>query len=299
MQLMPSLQVKQKQSLVMTPQLQQAIKLLQMTNLDIAAFLQEQALENPFIEFEGGEDAPALSDAASVDLPAAEADAPLATTADDTTLDRAMSEGAAIADDPTVNADVENRYESASLDYGREQRGAPADTDWDALANLAETGPESLVEFVLRQIDLTIFEARDRVVAYALAEALEPSGWLGRPLQDIAEVCGCDVAEVESVLETLQRLEPEGVFARDLAECLRIQARERDILDPVMIVVLDNLDVLANGDLQQLARRASAETEDIAAALRLIREMNPKPGEAYEAAPLRVHAPDVVVSAAT
>ena len=302
MQLMPSLQVKQKQSLVMTPQLQQAIKLLQMTNLDIAAFLQEQALENPFIEFDGSEDVPALSDTASSDtassdLPAAEADAPLATTADDTTLDRDMSEGAAIADDPTAHADVENRYESTSLDYGREQRGAPADTDWDALANLAETGPESLVEFVLRQIDLTIFEARERVVAYALAEALEPSGWLGRPLQDIADVCGCDVAEVERVLETVQRLEPEGVFARDLAECLRIQARERDILDPVMIVVLDNLDVLANGDLQQLARRASAETEDIAAALRLIREMNPKPGEAYEAAPLRVHAPDVVVSA--
>ena len=128
MQLMPSLQVKQKQSLVMTPQLQQAIKLLQMTNLDIAAFLQEQALENPFIEFDGGEDAPALSDTASSDtassdLPAAEADAPLATTADDTTLDRDMSEGAAIADDPTAHADVENRYESASLDYGREQRG--------------------------------------------------------------------------------------------------------------------------------------------------------------------------------
>ena len=165
MQLMPSLQVKQKQSLVMTPQLQQAIKLLQMTNLDIAAFLQEQALENPFIEFDGGEDTPASSETSSSDIATAEADAPVAKTADDTTLDRDMSEGAAIADDPTAHADVENRYESASLDYGREQRGAPADTDWDALANLAETGPESLVEFVLRQIDLTIFEARDRVVA--------------------------------------------------------------------------------------------------------------------------------------
>ena len=195
-----------------------------------------------------------------------------------------MSEGAAIADDPTAHADVENRYESAALDYGREQRGRPADTDWDALANLAEIDPESLVEFVLRQIDLTIFEPGARVIAYALAEALEPTGWLGRPLSDIAAVCGCAEAEVEVVLDTVQRLEPEGVFARDLAECLRIQARERGLLDQVMTIVLDNLDMLANGDLQQLARRAGATTEDIAAALKLIREMNPKPGEAYEAA---------------
>ena len=297
MQLMPSLQVKQKQSLVMTPQLQQAIKLLQMTNLDIAAFLQEQALDNPFIEFDADNQVPAEAGTSpsgdAGDDRSGKADA----VTENSSLDRDMTEGAAIADDPTAHADVENRYESAALDYGREQRGRPADTDWDALANLAETGPESLVEFVLRQIDLTIFDPADRVIAYALAEALEPTGWLGRPLSDIAAVCGCSEAEVEAVLNTVQRLEPEGVFARDLAECLRIQARERGLLDDVMIVVLDHLDMLANGDLQQLARRAGATTEDIAAVLKLIREMNPKPGEAYEAAPLRVHAPDVIVTA--
>jgi len=94
----------------------------------------------------------------------------------------------------------------------------------------------------------------------------------------------------------VQRLEPEGVFARDLAECLRIQARERGELDNVMEVVLDNLQMLANGDIAALARRAGSDAEDVARCLRLIREMNPKPGEAYESAPLRVHAPDVIVS---
>ena len=297
MQLMPSLQVKQKQSLVMTPQLQQAIKLLQMTNLDIAAFLQEQALDNPFIEFDADKQAPAEAGASPSGEARDDRSGKTDAVTEASSLDRDMTEGAAISDDPTAHADVENRYESAALDYGREQRGRPADTDWDALANLAETGPESLVEFVLRQIDLTIFDPADRVIAYALAEALEPTGWLGRPLSDIAAVCGCPEAEVEAVLNTVQRLEPEGVFARGLAECLRIQACERGLLDDVMIVVLDHLDMLANGDLQQLARRAGATTEDIAAALKVIREMNPKPGEAYEAAPLRVHAPDVIVTA--
>ena len=297
MQMMPSLQVKQKQALVMTPQLQQAIKLLQMTNLDIANFLQEQAMENPFIEVENGTDHTPAADLGAA--PRAETpEAPAAKDVDSAAaaLDRDMAAGSAIADDPTSHADVENRFGSEGLDYGHAQRGRPADLDWDGLANLAEQGPDSLVECVLRQIDLSIFDPRQRVIAYALSEALEPSGWLGRPVADIAAGCGAGEEETEEVLAIVQTLEPEGVFARDLAECLRIQARERDELDEVMEVVLGNLPMLANGDIAALARRAGSDAEDIARCLRLIREMNPKPGEAYESAPLRVHAPDVIVS---
>ncbi|MEC7650346.1 MAG: RNA polymerase factor sigma-54, partial [Pseudomonadota bacterium] len=291
MQMMPSLQVKQKQALVMTPQLQQAIKLLQMTNLDICNYLQDQALENPFLEVENGpshETASDMGNGRQDESPSA-----LPETA---TLDKDMAGGAALADDPTANTDLENRFGSQGLDFGHSQRGRPSDLDWDALANLAEQGPESLVECVLRQIDLTIFDPHQRVIAYALSEALEPTGWLGRELSDIAVACGADETEVEEVLALVQRLEPEGVFARSLAECLQIQARERGVLDPVMTVVLDNLQMLANGDIAQLARRADATTEDVSRCLKLIREFNPKPGEAYEAAPLRVHAPDVIVT---
>ncbi|MEC8245513.1 MAG: RNA polymerase factor sigma-54 [Pseudomonadota bacterium] len=289
--MMPSLQVKQKQALVMTPQLQQAIKLLQMTNLDICNYLQDQALENPFLEVENGpshETASDMGNGRQDESPSA-----LPETA---TLDKDMAGGAALADDPTANTDLENRFGSQGLDFGHSQRGRPSDLDWDALANLAEQGPESLVECVLRQIDLTIFDPHQRVIAYALSEALEPTGWLGRELSDIAVACGADETEVEEVLALVQRLEPEGVFARSLAECLQIQARERGVLDPVMTVVLDNLQMLANGDIAQLARRADATTEDVSRCLKLIREFNPKPGEAYEAAPLRVHAPDVIVT---
>ena len=296
MQMMPSLQVKQKQALVMTPQLQQAIKLLQMTNLDICNYLQDQALENPFIEVEKGSDHTSAADlgAAPSAAPIAGETAPANAAGDG--LDRDMAQGKAVADDPTANADLENRFGSQGLDFGHAQRSRPSDVDWDGLANLAEQEPESLVECVLRQVDLTIFDPRQRVIAYALAEALEPSGWLGRPLEEIAVTCGTDEAEVEAVLGIVQRLEPEGVFARDLAECLRIQARERDELDDVMDVVLANLEMLANGDIAQLARRAGTDAENVARCLRLIREMNPKPGEADESAPLLVHAPDVIVS---
>jgi len=296
MQMMPSLQVKQKQALVMTPQLQQAIKLLQMTNLDIQTFLQDQALENPFIEVEGG-----MSERTAADLPSGAGDKSSpenpAAIATETGLDRDIQAGAALADDPTAHADLENRFGSQGLDFGHAQRGKPADTDWDALANIAEEGPESLIEFVVRQIDLTIFDPAQRVIGYALAEALEPTGWLGRDLEEIALTCGTDIASVEVVLDIVQRLEPEGVFARNLAECLRIQARERGFLDDVMESVLENLPMLANGDIAALARRSGCGTEDISRVLKQIRELNPKPGEAYETAPMRVNAPDVIVTA--
>jgi RNA polymerase sigma-54 factor len=315
MQMMPSLQIKQKQSLVMTPQLQQAIKLLQMTNLDISRFLQDQAMENPFMEVEGGEThtaaadlGPRQSDAGNVngspDINGSDTSGPdsaapetvRATETSSTDLDVGMASGGALSDDPTAHSDLENRFGSQGVDFGAAQRGSGGDLDWDSLANLAEQGPESLIECVIRQIDLSIFDASQRVIAYALAEALEPSGWLGRELSEVAAVCGCDEADVEEVLEIVQKLEPEGVFARDLAECLHIQARERGVLDNVMETVLSNLEMLANGDIAQLARRAGGSSEDVAKAFKLIREMNPKPGEAYESTPLRVNAPDVIVT---
>ncbi len=292
MQMMPSLQLKQKQALVMTPQLQQAIKLLQMTNLDIANFLDEQALDNPFIEVKK-----ATEHKIATDLKVAQSETQKHSEVEkDRDLDKDMASGDPIKDDPTFHSDVENRFESEALDYGHAQRSRPLELDWDGLANIAEQGPESLLQCVVRQIDLSIFDPKKRVIAYALAEALEPTGWLGKPIDEIAESCSVSLEETEEVLMLVQGFEPEGVFARDLADCLRIQARELNELDSVMKVVLDNLPMLADGDVAGLSRRANCNAEHITRCLRLIRQMNPKPGDAYEGTMIRVHAPDVIVS---
>ena len=156
MQLMPSLSVKQKQSLVMTPQLQQAIKLLQMTNLDIQNFLEEQALENPFLEVEI-----AKSDNADLSTPEMSADQTEGKNPGD--LTDCMREGTALADDPTAHGDFENRFESNGLDFGRGSAPvANCDADWDSLSNLVPKQPETLTEFVIGQIDLSIFNPRQR-----------------------------------------------------------------------------------------------------------------------------------------
>ena len=208
MQMMPSLQVKQKQALVMTPQLQQAIKLLQMTNLDICNYLQEQALENPFLEVENGTDR-TRPPVAWRRAPGREA-RPRTPTPEHWI--RTWLAGSALADDPTANADLENRFGSEGLDFGHSQRGRPADLDWDALANLAEQGPESLVECVLRQIDLT-FSIR----ASASSPMRSPKRW--SRAAGLAVNCRhrrglrCRRNGVEEVLALVQTLEPEGVFA--------------------------------------------------------------------------------------
>jgi RNA polymerase sigma-54 factor len=164
-----------------------------------------------------------------------------------------------------------------------------------------QTGPgPSLIAHVAGAIDRRMKGAEERRIALALAEALEPSGWLGQPLATIAAGLGLSVRAVEAVLLRLQEIEPVGLFARDLAECLKLQAQEEGSYDPVMAVMLDNLDLLARGDLAQLAARAGVDPAEISLRFRLIRAMNPKPGTEFDAmAVSHPREPDLIASRAS
>lgn len=154
----------------------------------------------------------------------------------------------------------------------------------------------SLIAHVMAGIERLTAPGRECAIAEVLAEALEPSGWLGRPVADLAAAAGASLPETEAVLAKLQRIEPVGLFARSLAECLRMQAAEAGCLDPVMIVMLDHLDLLAARQLARLARIAAVPEAEIFARLRLIRSLDPKPGAQFDpgAAPLRE--PDLVAT---
>lgn len=161
----------------------------------------------------------------------------------------------------------------------------------------AGPGP-SLMGHVMALIDRRMTDPRDRRIALALAEALEPSGWLGRSVVDIARDLDAEVAEVEAVLRRLQEIEPVGLFARDLAECLRLQAQEDGSYDAVMAVMLARLDLLATGDLARLARLARVSEAAVQGRFRLIRALNPKPGTEFDAlAVQRPREPDLVARA--
>ncbi|EEW25357.1 RNA polymerase factor sigma-54 [Rhodobacter ferrooxidans] len=166
--------------------------------------------------------------------------------------------------------------------------------DWDEIATLA-AAPRSLYAHVAAQIETAFPGAEDRRIALAFAEGLEPSGWLGVPLAFVAQSCGVDEAEALAVLEHLQQFEPAGLFARDLAECLSLQAADQGLLTWEMQTLLANLPLLAAGKLADLASLCDATPDDIRAALAVIRSFDPKPGARFAAAPAPIHPPDLRV----
>ncbi len=156
-------------------------------------------------------------------------------------------------------------------------------------------GPEpSLIAHVLAAIDALV-PPKSRPIAFALAETLEPTGWLGRDPAAVARDLHIAVAEVEAVLKHLQKIEPAGLFARDLAECLRLQAEDTGCLDVVMGVMLGRLDLVASGDWGALAALATASEAEIAARFRLIRSFDPKPGAGFSAVSSPLREPDLTV----
>lgn len=182
--------------------------------------------------------------------------------------------------------------QAAANPHLRLERVAPLPGDWlprwsGAFSgsgldpDLAAAAAPSLAAHVTAEIARLSLSPRAHRIAQALAEALEPSGWLGRPVEAVAADLQASVPETTAVLEKLQTIEPAGLFARNLSDCLRIQAREAGLLDPAMAAVLDHLPLLAQGEFGRLGRLARLTAEDVAARFRLIRRMNPKPGTLF------------------
>ena len=170
--------------------------------------------------------------------------------------------------------------------------------DWDRIGSLPDTNGTSLYTSIARQIGGLGMTDAEIELASVFVDALDPSGWLGTPLAAIADRSGVSMAEVTRMLHRLQTLEPAGIFARTLAECLRLQAVEQGLLTPVFDCVLNNLPMLANADLAGLARVCGCALADLRPILRDIRSLDPKPGTRFDAEPEPVRAPDLLVTAA-
>lgn len=166
---------------------------------------------------------------------------------------------------------------------------------FDAAAALAAHRP-SLMAHVLGQIETAFADPGQRRIALRFAEALEPTGWLGQSVASVAMAAGVGQARAEAVLKVLQGFEPAGIFARDLAECLTIQAREADILSWEVRTLIANIGLLAQNRRAELAELCDCEVCDIPDILRQIRHLNPKPGLAFDHAPVPVFPPDLIAS---
>ena len=264
MALGPRLDLRQSQSLVMTPQLQQAIKLLALSNLELEAYLAEALEGNPLLDATSAD-----SDGSAGDESGGEASAAEAASLD---TDQALSADGSSANDLDVDLAAESfHHDSASDSVGLS--GSGEDIDFDSFAGHDGT----LHDHLLAQVGER-FGGIEAIVAAQIVALIDEAGYLRADLAELAAQLGVPLALVEAVLAAIQCFDPSGVGARDLAECIAIQAREADRYDPAMATMIAHLDLVAKGAFPQLKRICGVDDEDLADMIRELRGYDPKPG---------------------
>ena len=299
MALGPRLDLRQSQQLVMTPQLQQAIKLLAASNLEIETFIGDALESNPLLE------SGAVS--ADKDGPSGEADD---IPREEFTSDQLMAQGQGESEAPL---DIDASALDRDRDTGEADmagRTAPSgDAEWgsasgsgggiDDLPGLEATKAAelTLAEHLDAQIGGLACNPKEEFVARHIAGLLDDAGYLTTPLRDVAYDLGVDMDCAEDALEVIQMCDPTGVGARDLGECLALQAKEADRYDPAMATLLANLDFLGKGEVARLKRLCRVDDEDFADMLRELRQYDPKPGLAFASSTSEAVVPDVLLNA--
>ncbi|HEY5280602.1 MAG TPA: RNA polymerase factor sigma-54 [Pseudolabrys sp.] len=299
MALSQRLEFRQTQGLVMTPQLMQAIKLLQLSSLDLAAYVEGELERNPLLE-RGEEDGPT----AEPEPPAEVHDEPRPSDWNGEELETSRS-----SMEQGLGTELENVFpDDATPRPAQSEAPQPAYSEWSGVGTGGTEGDNNLEAYVssettlaahlAEQLALAIADPVRRMIGQYLIDMVDEAGYLAGDLDGVVEKLGAPAAEVEAVLTVLQKFDPPGVCARSLTECLAIQLRERDRLDPAMQILLAQLELLARRDLATLRRLCGVDDEDLADMIAEIRALNPKPGLAFGSTTVQPIVPDVMVRAA-
>lgn len=287
------LEIRQGQGLVITPQLQQAIKLLQLSNIELEAFIEAEMERNPLLqreEAEAGPEAPAEAPADSAEL--------------------SFDEGRAVEGERSLDARDDEVYGDAAPgervnDRAGEEPVQPGLTDWSRAGSGGSFDGEggerpdahepTLWEHLQGQLTAAGLSPGDNAIALTLIDAVDEGGYLRADLDEIAERLGCGLERVEAVLAVCHGFEPTGVMARSVPECLRLQLAERNRFDPAMAALLDNLDLLAKRDLGALRKACGVDGEDLAEMIGELKALTPRPGAGFGGEPAQTVIPDVHV----
>ncbi len=296
MALSQKLEIRQSQALVMTPQLMQAIKLLQLSNLDLTAYVDNELERNPLLERTAESEAETerrSTDGAAPEPPAEEwAERPVDAVDNAPELQREAGEQG--SDDDSVGAQpAQNEAPLGYSEWGSTPAARRDDGDFnlEAFASAERTLSDHLAE----QLALAITDPSRRMIGQYLIDMVDEAGYLTGDLPGVAEKLGTSVADVEAVLAVLQTFDPAGICARSLTECLAIQLKERDRFDPAMRALIDHIDLLAKRELSALRKICGVNEEDLADMIAEIRQLNPKPGLAFGSTLMQPIVPDVFV----
>ena len=290
MALGPRLDLRQTTSLVMTPQLRQAIKLLQFSHLEVSAFVEQELERNPLLERDESGDGGPREHAApdQLPLPASTADSAVSAQADTLPAENAAP----------LDADFSNSYDAGGAADGGPIHGTGGRADFtDDDRGIDETVAQkrNLQSHLSEQLRLSFDDPRERLIGAYLIALLCPAGRLTAAPEDIAAALKASLEQVESVRARMLRFDPVGLFARDLQECLAAQLAEKNRLDPAMATLLDNLELLARREMRQLCTLCGVDMEDLTDMLAEIRRLDPKPAAGYDAdLPITV-VPDVLM----
>ncbi len=307
MAITPRLDLRQSQNLVMTPQLQQAIKLLQFSAVELAEFVEGELETNPMLERdEGQNDGPD---------PGTTLEASEAIFENKTLDDRADAADAAAADtivgtgDQPLDADHSNNYDGDIAGPGAEPAdavgtlgSAPSgggrgfeDLDGDIFDSVSEE--TTLRDHLEQQLTIDIANPRERMIGRYLIDLLDENGRLPADLSPVSEALGTSDADVQAVLKKVQRFDPPGLFARSLKECLALQLIDRDRYDPAMAALVENLELLAQREAPKLMKLCGIDAEDLTDMVAELRALDPKPALQFEDALASPVIPDVLLRA--
>jgi len=287
------LELRQGQALVMTPQLQQAIKLLQLSNIELNEYCEQELEKNPLLERE--ETQPAgeveretvkaeVGEAEGLDTALAREDFSRAEDMDASRED--MYDGAEAAPAPMQNTPL--------TDWTTVRNQQRFEGDEDSLESTV-AGGGTLKDHLEGQLAIAALPPDERLICLSLIDAVDEAGYLRADLDEVTLRLGASRESVDKVLALLQGFDPVGIAARDLAECLALQLKAKDRLDPAMAALLTRLDLVARRETAALCAICGVDAEDIFEMIAEIRALTPKPGLAFGSEPLQPMIPDVFV----
>ena len=276
-----SINMGQRQGLTLTAQVQQAIKLLQMTNLEVNEYIEENFAVNPFVE---------LNDKIAREKNSSVSDARTEILSTEKTLeDKPFG-----TEKQKTKTEIENQFETGDS-FKTKSTVSKEQSDFDPV-QLLKSHDKSLYVYCGDYIESLGFTQQEQIVAYKFLEELEPTGWVDVTAKNVAIQTLVDLNVVEDVLDTLQMIEPAGLFARTLAECLKLQAKDKALLDEMLESILDNLHLLGSGKFDLLKRRCGCNDEELAEKLRVIKSFDPKPGLQFSSEAINIREPDLKIT---
>jgi len=285
------LELRQSQALIMTPQLQQAIKMLQLSNLELTDFIDGEIQQNPLLERRERE---LGENTHGNDVSGGESVSP---TAVPEMLTGEFTPDAAEHWQPEWGEDGDRPVDFGGEPQPWNSRNGGFDAEGRPGLDQTATRPRTLREHLLEQIGADFTDESDRVIALHLLDLLDEDGYLRAGLDGVTRLLGCGIDRVEGVLARLQQFDPPGIFARDLKECLTLQLRDRNRFDPAMQALLDHLPLLATRNVPALVRVCGVDAADVAEMISEIKSLDPKPGHAFDPPLAQPVVPDILMRA--